>query len=124
MNRSYFRCLAAIGLSASVFLMLSVGCFSEGKKHFEIVSGPADLTLLTFSNQADIEIVFDSESVSNTRTRSVSGTMKPQKALDVMLSGTKLIYSVDSEGHVYAVKVNPENGSQRSSKLENPKPSI
>lgn len=80
-----------------------VSCSYPAKFSLDIPEGPAVQTLKEFAKQADVEIVFRAPSVGEIRTNAVSGHMTPESALNAMLSGTSLVFDIDSETGAYAV---------------------
>jgi len=90
-------------LPIAVCLLALTGCSKLEKCSIDIPEGYATQTLKEFAKQADIEIVFNAPSVADVRTNAVSGRMTPIAALDLMLSGTNLVFERDSETGAYAV---------------------
>jgi len=87
-------------------VVIAVGlmsCSYQAKYTLEIPEGLAAQTLKEFAKQANVEIVFKAPSLGEVRTNAVSGLMTAEAALSVMLSGTPLVFDVDSETGAYAV---------------------
>lgn len=90
-------------LSISICLLALTGCGKLEKHSIDVPEGYASQALKEFAKQADIEIVFNAPSVANVKTNAVSGRMTPLVALDLMLSGTNLVFERDKETGAYAV---------------------
>lgn len=86
--------------------MLSVGLFGcavNKTVEFDIAEGPAASTLKTFAKQANVEIIFDLESVSGVSTNPVRGKYESDVALRMMIEGTPLMVNFENETGAYAV---------------------
>ncbi len=89
--------------SAILCLLALTACSYQNERSLNIPEGLASHTLKEFAKQANVEIVFNTPSVTDIRTNAVTGKMVPQAALELMLSGTSLIYGRDPETGAYAV---------------------
>ncbi|MGK0238305.1 MAG: hypothetical protein ACI92G_001770 [Candidatus Pelagisphaera sp.] len=103
-------------LSISICLLALTGCSKLEKHSIDVPEGYASQTLKEFAKQADIEIVFNVPSVANVKTNAVSGRMTPLVALDLMLSGTNLVFERDEETGAYAVTAIDDSDSVASVK--------
>ncbi len=114
MNR--FGILNHLILSISICLLALTGCGKLEKHSIDVPEGYASQTLKEFAKQAGIEIVFNAPSVANVKTNAVSGRMTPLVALDLILSGTNLVFERDQETGAYAVTVIDESETVASVK--------
>tara|TARA_B110000467_G_C18318544_1_gene483387 strand:- start:1397 stop:1756 length:360 start_codon:yes stop_codon:yes gene_type:complete len=108
-------------LSISICLLALTGCGKLEKHSIDVPEGYASQTLKEFAKQADIEIVFNAPSVANVKTNAVSGRMTPLVALDLMLSGTNLVFERDEETGAYAVTAIDDSDTVASVKQYNSK---
>ena len=86
------------------FVSILAVCFASSALRaepaaFDISEEPASEALLTFSQQAKVEVLFSSEALSGVTTRRVRGTFEPDDALDQLLRGTHFAGSRDRRGH-------------------------
>lgn len=72
----------------------------------DVPEGEAAYTLKEFAKQAEVEIVFNPQSVYGVRTNSVVGGYDPYSALRIMLSETNLIVDYDEETGAYGIMRN------------------
>ena len=93
-------------LSAILCLLALTACSYPDERSLDIPEGFASHTLKEFAKQANVEIVFNPPSVSEVRTNPVVGKMTPRAALELMLSGTPLVFERDPETGAYAVTSN------------------
>lgn len=93
-------------LPIAVCLLALTACSYPDERSLNIPEGMASHTLKEFAKQANVEIVFNTPSVAEVRTNSVVGKMTPRAALELMLSGTPLIFERDPETGAYAVTSN------------------
>ncbi len=63
---------------------------AEAPKSFSIPAGAAERTLKTFADQSGRSVIFATEKVKGITTNEVKGEFTAEKALDQLLSGTKL----------------------------------
>ncbi len=80
-----------------------VACSEAKKLSLNVPEGEATSTLLEFARQANVEIVFDAQSIDGVRTREVNGLFDPQSALRIMLRDTPLRLDFDANSGAYAV---------------------
>ncbi|MDA7640500.1 STN domain-containing protein [Opitutaceae bacterium] len=93
-------------LPIAVCLLALTACSYPDERSLNIPEGLASHTLKEFAKQANVEIVFNTPSVSEVRTNPVVGKMTPRLALELMLSGTHLVFERDPETGAYAVTSN------------------
>lgn len=62
--------------------------------HFDVPAGRVEITLNEFGTQADVQVLYNFDGMEKLRTHPVHGKMTPIVALQAMLEGTGLIYSV------------------------------
>ncbi len=93
-------------LSIALCLLVLTACTYPDEHSLNIPEGLASHTLKEFAKQANVEIVFNTPSVSDVRTNAVAGKMEPRVALELMLSGTPLVFERDPETGAYAVTSN------------------
>lgn len=97
---SYSFILILLGcLCAGVF----ISCAKTEKQSLNIPAGFATGTLKEFARQAQVEIIFDPQSVYGVKTNAVEGEYDPQSALRIMLKDTPLKVDFDGESGAYAV---------------------
>ena len=73
-------------------------------KGFHLARGVASKTLWEFAKQSKLDVIWDGDEVGSQRTRAVSGSLNPFRALDQMLEGSGLQYCLSSAMtvHIYA----------------------
>ncbi|MBK1875626.1 STN domain-containing protein [Pelagicoccus mobilis] len=77
--------------------------WADASIDFDIQPGKASKTLKEFARQAELSIVFDSRSVREVETNSVSGALSAKQALALLLEGTTLVFEQDEETNAFAV---------------------
>ncbi len=79
------------GLLAA-FLAVSTAAAGPEASHsqFSIAAGDATVTLNKFSQQANLQLLFDMAAMRNIKTQAVNGSYAPAEALRQMLRGTPL----------------------------------
>ena len=92
--------LFALGLLCT---LLITSCTLKEKLSLDIPAGFATNTLKEFAKQAEVEIIFDPQSVYGVRTHAVNGEHDPRSALRIMLKDTPLTVDFDDESGAYAV---------------------
>jgi hypothetical protein len=65
--------------------------------HVLIEAGSAPQTLVQFSQQTQLQLLFRSEVVANRMTRAVNGSFEPTEALAKMLAGSGLVFDIVNE---------------------------
>jgi type II secretory pathway component PulC len=80
-----------------------VACSAKHTSELDIPAGFATQTLKEFAKQAEVEIIFDPQSVYGVKTNPVGGSHEPRAALRIMLRGTPLTVDFDEETGAYAV---------------------
>ena len=101
-NRPYFCSFALV----VTVLIVSTACSSKNQSTLNIPEGDAAYTLKEFARQAEVEIIYNPQSVYGVKTNTVIGKYYPQSALRVMLSGTILTIDYDEETGAYGVMRN------------------
>lgn len=93
-------------------LILLAAC-AEQKNGYEqeqsvlnIPEGEATYTLKEFAKQAEVEIMFNPQSVYGVNTNAVIGEYYPHSALRIMLKDTSLTIDFDEETGAYGVMRN------------------
>ena len=105
-NELRFGTVRIAVLAATLCLLALTACSYPDERSLNIPEGLASHTLKEFAKQADVEIIFNPPSVSEVRTNPVVGKMSPRAALELMLSGTALVFERDPETGAYAVTSN------------------
>ena len=62
------------------------------QRHFELEAGDASVRLNEFSQQSDLQVLFDYSAVKGLRTQAVSGDFDTATALQLMLKDTGLVF--------------------------------
>jgi len=101
MRSDLFRYLFSFVLGSLIFLLAA--CSETQKLSLNVPEGDATSTLLEFARQANVEIVFDAQSIDGVRTSSIIGDFDPQSALRIMLKGTPLKVCFDAGSGAYAI---------------------
>ena len=95
-----FPCL----ITSVVTVLIVLGaCASKRQSVLDIPEGYANQTLKEFSKQAEVEIIFNPQSVYGVKTNAVVGKYYPHSALRIMLEDTVLILNFDEETGAYGV---------------------
>lgn len=103
----------ALGLLVVLVLTGSVKAQQPGQAiEFEIPSQPVASALLSFSEQADLQIIVDGSVVQGLRSAAVSGPMQPNDALDALLLDTGLTYRYSSARTVTVVPSGGDKGQE------------
>ena len=91
---------AIVGLSSLAFMPLSVASAQETTSRvstartFNIPSQPLASALNAFGRQSGLQVTLAAATSKGIRSTAVSGTLEPQQALEQLLSGTGISYSV------------------------------
>lgn len=95
----------------TLLLTLCVGilplrlCGAEGSlRPFALVAGVAEATLETFSEQADVPVVYPLGDVRGVATHAVHGRFAPREALERLVAGTGLEVTRDEKTGAFVVK--------------------
>lgn len=80
-------------------------------RHFDVPAGPAERALKAFAKQAELEVIFVTETAVGVRTNAVKGAYTPREAIDRLLAGTPLSAVQD-----------PRTGALRVSRKSPPPP--
>ncbi|MDA0350263.1 MAG: STN domain-containing protein [Verrucomicrobia bacterium] len=99
-RQSFTHLILVLGF---VFSFLLTGCSEKETTRLDIPEGFATNTLKEFARQANVEIIFDPQSVYGVKTHAVSGEHEPRSALRIMLKDTPLTVDFDAESGAYAV---------------------
>ena len=89
-----------------IVLIVLTACSSKKQSVLNIPEGEATHTLMEFAKQAEVEIMFNPQSVSGVKTNAVVGEYNPHSALRIMLEGTVLTIDYDEETGAYGVMRN------------------
>ncbi len=89
-------------LAVSVLIALAA-CSPKKQSVLNIPGGEASHTLKEFAKQAEVEIMFNPNTVYGVRTNTVIGEYYPQSALRIMLKNTVLTIDFDEETGAYGV---------------------
>jgi hypothetical protein len=87
----------------SLCALILTACIEKQKTQINIPEGFATQTLKEFARQANVEIIFDPQSVYGVKTHAVSGEHEPRAALRIMLKDTPLSVDFDEATGAYAV---------------------
>jgi outer membrane receptor protein involved in Fe transport len=99
-GRAFARYLAASVCAAG--LLLSGGSFAQTEKpvNFNITATDLANALNQFARQSDRQIVFSSAATAGRRAKPLSGSYRPQEALDALLRDSGLVYDVAQDGTI------------------------
>ena len=89
-------CLLLIGPSVAY----AAGSDRQEAKHFDIPQQQADVSLITFAEQADITLIFTFELARDKTTNRLVGSYHPKEAIQLLLDGTGLKPTFSSDGHI------------------------
>lgn len=80
----------------------------------DIPSQSADAALRAFAEKTGYNIIYILDDVTDTMTRTVSGVRSPDRALDIMLEGTGLVYEKTAGTTISVIKGSrkPDHGTQ------------
>ena len=87
-------------------LIVLVACSSEKQSVLNIPEGEANYTLKEFAKQAEVEIMFNPQSVYGVKTNAVIGKYYPHSALRIMLADTNLTIDYDEGNGAYGIMRN------------------
>lgn len=90
----FCRALCITALIPISFSMSAYAGELNKSAKFNIPAQPLDAALVSFSEQANIQIVVQAESVRNLETKGVTGTHSAESALQLLLSGSGLTYKL------------------------------
>ncbi len=85
---------------------------------FEIPPQSVASALLSFSEQADLQIIVDASAVDGLRSVAVSGSMQPNDALDKLLAQTGLSYEYSSARTVTVMPTGGDRGQNSAAEGE------
>jgi iron complex outermembrane recepter protein len=74
------------------------------KKAFDIPAESAEKSLKLFADQSGKGVLFVVDAVQGIQTNAVQGQFEPRVALDLLVSGTGLVVSLDEKSGAFAVK--------------------
>ena len=113
----------ALCATAFIPLSLSISAYaSELNKptQFNIPAQSLDVALVSFSEQANIQIVVQADNVKNLETKGVTGNHNAESALQLLLSGSGLIYKMVGDDTIAVSKAKEDassgNGGPASNK--------
>ena len=79
---------------------VAAGPDKQETKHFDIPRQRADVSLITFAEQADITLIFTFELARDKTTNRLVGSYHPNEAIQLLLDGTGLEPTFSSDGHI------------------------
>jgi hypothetical protein len=97
---SLLSAFLSLGLLGVILLS---ACSEKDKLLLDIPEGFATDTLKEFAKQAEVEIIFDPQTVYGVKTHAVNGEHDPRFALQIMLKDTPLNVDFDDVSGAYAV---------------------
>jgi outer membrane receptor protein involved in Fe transport len=108
-------------LCARIGIQEALGA-DEASIPFSIAAGDASVTLLQYSEQSGVAVVYLLDQVHLVRTHPVNGRYTPQEALDTMLRGTALFAVADVKAKTLVIKSKPSlpKGNVREEPHESP----
>ena len=89
-------CLLLIGPSVAY----AAGSDRQEAKHFDIPQQQADVSLITFAEQADITLIFTFDLARDKTTNRLVGSYHPREAIQLLLDGTGLKPTFSGDGHI------------------------
>ena len=89
-------CLLSLWTTEAV----ATGPDKQETKHFDIPRQRADVSLITFAEQADITLIFTFELARDKTTNRLVGSYHPKEAIQLLLDGTGLKPTFSSDGHI------------------------
>ena len=89
-------CLLSLGSPAAV----AAGSNKQEAKHFDIPQQRADVSLITFAEQADITLIFTFELAHDKTTNRLVGLYPPHEAIRLLLDGTGLKPTFSNDGYI------------------------
>src|SRR5690349_18453629 len=94
-----YACALSLGTS---FLSISPAAAAglEDKHQFAIDAQAVDVALVTFSRQANVQLITASADLRNLKTKGVSGNKSIDSALQELLAGTGLTFRVIGENTI------------------------
>ena len=98
-NRNSFTLLFVLAWLCAILS----ACTEKEKLSLDISEGSAANTLREFAHQANVEILYDRQSVYGVKTNPVKGKYDPADALRKMLEDTPLGVDIETETGAYAV---------------------
>jgi iron complex outermembrane recepter protein len=108
-------CYRANGLSRGFFIsFVALGCMTATaaaeRRQFDIPAGAAVHSLYSFSQQSQLQILFDADAVDDISAHAVRGDLEVSEALSTMLGDTLLAYRFVNDRTVAISRQNPEKG--------------
>lgn len=86
------RCIAAATLGLAIAAALPA---QAEPVRIDIPAKPLASALSDLGNQANLQIIYNQDTVSGLRSRGVSGQMEPEEALRQLLLGTSIAYRIE-----------------------------
>lgn len=115
---------ACLAVMAGAF-MLSTAVAQEKTMDFDIPSQPLVHALDTFARQADIQLLYNEESLGERRTAGLKGTYTIRDGLDRLLRGTGVGYAVaGGSSIVIKPEASPEPGNMEANEAPPPGSSV
>lgn len=104
-----------VGVSASAITCAPpVVAQAPATRPFDIAAQPAENALVTFMEQAGVDIVYSSGTVAGIETKAVRGRYAPLEALELMLSGTGLTSRMTVSGGIVIRRVTGNEDEKES----------
>ena len=115
--RRFAHALLALGLSA--WLVPALGAADATRKAFDLPAGRAEPALKRFSQQAGVQLVFDSRLVEDVNVNAVRGEFTTIEAAQQLLAGTVLRARRDERSGILSIErepgpPSPKKGSARA----------
>lgn len=107
------RHVAAFGLASAIALSTAFaaaqGTLEANPAPITVPAQPLTDAIVAFNTQTGVRIVAPADLVSGVSSRPVDGTLTPAQALDAMLAGTGLSYSLSPSGDVVLARTRANN---------------
>jgi hypothetical protein len=109
-------------LLCGVLTLATTAVAAESKRAFDVPAGRAEETLRRFSEQAGVELGFNSQHVQGIRTRAVRGHFSPAEGLDLLLAGSPLQAVRDAQTGAIFVNRKPPAAREPSARTPRQRP--
>ncbi|MEX2488016.1 MAG: TonB-dependent receptor [Pseudomonadales bacterium] len=124
-----FTLWQSVGRSFLLALIILLGSLSQAVSYadegqliaFDIEAGPANRTLHEYARQANIEVGFSPDDVSQSRTNRLTGRFNVREGLDLLLKGSDLIARGSDDG-VFVSRVTAARSPARDDRADTPRP--
>ncbi|HWG29482.1 MAG TPA: TonB-dependent receptor plug domain-containing protein, partial [Steroidobacteraceae bacterium] len=101
------------GLALSVLMGLAwAHCACAAPKHFDLPAGDAGKMLNQFSQQAEMQLLFDFTKLAGRQTHAVVGDYEPLDALKKLIEGLPIQYTLVND-RTLALTMTPDKGAPR-----------